>query len=198
MCSGYINSFRAMRLNVGEEEQKERRLKELQVQEDKVLGVWAKKQLRIEQQIVTKQSPLQRARRIRNKRQEEINRIHSSIAKTENKTCEKRLSKRLNSCHGVRRLVEETSLVSPKEDISKSSSSISLPAIPAEKQTYARRNSLPILYHSTPWPAISPSNVKRSPLPTISNGQLTATASRRASQPLSHHKLPPLQKGIVG
>ena len=196
MCTGYINSFRAMRLNFREEELKERRLKELQVQEDKVLGVWAKKQLRIEQQIATKQSPLQRARRIRNKRQEEINRIHSSVAKTEHKTCEKRLSKRLNSSHGVRRLVEETSLASPEEDISRSSSSISLPAIPAEKQTYARRNSLPILYHSTP--AISPCKVKRSSLPTISNGQLSATASRRASQPLNRHKLPPLQKGTIG
>lgn len=196
MCSGYINSFRAMRLNVREEELKEKRLKELQVQEDKVLGVWAKRQLRIEQQIATKQSPLQRARRIRNKRQEEINRIHSSVAKTEHKTCEKRLSKRLNSCHSVRRLAEETRLASPEEDISRSSSSISLPAVPAEKQMHARRNSLPILYHSPQ--AILSCNIKRPSLPSISNGQLSATASRRTSQPLGHHKLPPLQKGTVG
>ena len=186
-----------MRLNFREEELKERRLKELQVQEDKVLGVWAKRQLRIEQQIATKQSPLQRARRIRNKRQEEITRIQSSAANTEHKTCEKRLSKRMNSCHSVRRLVEETSLASPEEDISRSSSSVSLPAVPTEKQTYARRNSLPILYHGTPPTSLC--NVKRTPLPTINNGQLSAT-SRRTSQPLAigHHKLPPLQKGTVG
>ena len=88
-----------MRMNVREEELKERRLKELQVQEDKKLGIWAKKQLRIELQIATKQSPLQRARRIRNKRQEEINRIYggSTNEVTECKSCEKRLSKRFSN-----------------------------------------------------------------------------------------------------
>ena len=190
-----------MRLNVREEELKEKRLKELQVQEDKVLGIWAKRQLRIEQQIAVKQSPLQRARRIRNKRQEEINRIHSSIANgvTEHKTHEKRLSKRLNSCHsqrGLEKSLVETSRASPEEDMSRSSSSVSLPAVLTEKQIYARRNSLPILYQSLP--AISSCNNKSASLPTISSGQVYAKGSHTTSQPLSHHKLPPLQKVTVG
>ena len=186
-----------MRLNVREEELKERRLKELQVQEDKVLGIWAKRQLRIEQQIAIKQSPLQRARRIRNKRQEEINRIHSSNANgvTENKTHEKRLSKRLNSCNSQEKRLVETSCASP-EDMSRSSSSVSLPAVLTEKQIYARRNSLPILYQSLP--AISSCNNKSASLPTISSGQVYAKGSHTTSQPLSHHKLPPLQKITVG
>ena len=57
-----------MRLNINEELQ-ERRLGELQRQQNKTLGMWAKRQLGIEQEIATRQSPLQRARRIRNKRQ---------------------------------------------------------------------------------------------------------------------------------
>ena len=181
-----------------EEELKERRLKELQVQEDKVLGILAKRQLRIEQQIAVKQSPLQRARRIRNKRQEEIRRIHSSIngiGATEDKT-----SKRVNSCHNERGLVKrlaETSDGSPDEDMLRSSSSISLPAVPAEKQIYARRNSLPILYQSLL--AISQCN-QRPSLPNISNAQRSAKAGRdhSTSQPLSRHKLPPLKKVTVG
>ena len=186
-----------------EEELKERRLKELQVQEDKVLGILAKRQLRIEHQIAVKQSPLQRARRIRNKRQEELRRIHSSIngiGATEDKTCEKRLSKRLNSCHSERGLVKrlaETNDGLPEEDMLRSSSSISLPAVPAEKQIYTRRNSLPIIYQSLP--AISQCN-QRPSLPNISNAQRSAKAGRdhSTSQPLSRHKLPPLKKVTVG
>ena len=189
MGSGYTNSFRAMRLNFREEELKERKLRELQVQEDKTLGIWAKKQLRIEQEIATKQSPLQRARRIRNKRQEEINRIHSSTASggTEHKTCERRLSKRLNSCRSEREIETRSSHALPEEDISRSDSSISLPSVPAKKQIYTRRYSLPVLSNNPP--AISSYNTKRPSLPTIGGNQ-------RTSQPLSHQKLPPLKIAV--
>ena len=182
MCSRYINAIRATRLNV-EKEHEEIKLRELQMQEDKTMGIWAKRQLRTEQQIATKQSPLQRARRIRNKRQEEINRIHSSIANggTEHKTSEKRL----NSCHSKRE--SETRLVKPshvyEEDIL--SSSISLPSLPA------RRNSLPKLSQcSLTMPAYN-SN-KRPSLPII-NGQIPVNTFCKTSQPLSCLKLPPLK-----
>ena len=175
-------------MNFREEKFKEGKLRELQMQEDKTMGIWAKKQLRIEQQIATKQSPLQRARRIRNKRQEEINRIHRSIANggTEHKTSEKRLSKRLNSCHSERqpetRLVK-SSLALPEEDILRSSSSISLPSVPAKKEIYARRNSLPLIPHSPP--NVPLYKKKTSSLPAIGG-------NHRTSQPLHHQKLPPL------
>ena len=183
MSSGYINSFRAMRMNFREEKFKEGKLRELQMQEDKTMGIWAKKQLRIEQQIATKQSPLQRARRIRNKRQEEINRIHRSIANggTEHKTSEKRLSKRLNSCHSERELetrLVKSSLALPG-DILRSSSSISLPSVPAKKEIYVRRNSLPLIPHSPP--TVPLYKKKTSSLPAIGG-----------NQPLHHQKLPPL------
>ena len=171
--SGYHNSFRAMRLNVKEEELKERRLRELQVQEDKKLGIWAKKQLRIEQQITTKQSPLQRARRIRMKRQEEINRIHmhSSIDNrvTDYKTCEKRVSKRLNSFLRDRELERnvENELVLPEEDITRTNSTTSLPVVSPTKKypslTNSRSRSLPTLLCYT----TSPQKNKRPSLPAI-------------------------------
>ena len=191
MGSGYTNSFRAMRLNFREEQLKERKLRELQVQEDKILGIWAKKQLRIEQEITTKQSPLQRARRIRSKRQEEMNRIHSNIVSggTEHKTCERRLSKRLNSCHSEREIETRSSHALP-EDISRSDSSISLPSVPANKQMHVRRSSLPVLSLSHNSPA---HNNKRPSLPTIGGNQLVY---QRTSQPLSHQKLPPLTRTV--
>ena len=193
MCSGYIKSFRAMRLNYREEELKERKLRDLQLQEDKTLGIWAKRQLRIELQIATKQSPLQRARRIRNKRQEEINRIHSNTAngETEYKMCEKRLSKRLSKCHSERELetrLVKSSLALPEEDISRSSSSVSLPAVPTTKQTYTRRSSLPILPQHAP--AMPSYITNKSPsLPTIGG-------SSRTSQVLSQQKFPKLKATV--
>ena len=51
MYTGYINSFREMRLNVKEEGLKEGRLEDLEVQVDKTMGILAKRQLRIEKQI---------------------------------------------------------------------------------------------------------------------------------------------------
>ena len=180
MCSRYIKSFRAMRLNYREEKLKERKLRDLQVQEDKTMGIWAKRQLRIELQIAPKQSPLQRARRIRNKRQEEINRIHCNIADrgTDYKTCEKRLTKRLSKCHGGRELetrMVKSSLALPEEEeeISRSSSSISLPSVPTKKQTHTRRNSLPILpQHPPAMPSCI--NKKNPLLPTIGGNNRTS------------------------
>ena len=160
-----------------------------------MLGIWAKRQLRIELQIATKQSPLQRARRIRNKKQEEINRIHSNITKggTDYKMCEKRLSKRLSKCHGERELetkLVKSSLALPEEEenISRSSSSVSLPAVPTTKQTYTRRSSLPILpQHSTAIPSYI---TNKSPsLPTIGGNS-------RTSQALSQQKLPKIKATV--
>ena len=194
---GYYNSFQAIQQNAREEKLKERRLKELQVQEDKKLEIWAKRQFRIEQQIDTKQSPLQRARRIRNKRQEEINRIHSSIANevTENKTCEKRLSRRLNSCHNERQLdasLEETDLI-PEKDVrlSRTSSNNSLPIIPVKKQailTPCRSKSLPMLL-SNPTTTL-PCKNRRLSLPPI---DLPVKACDKTQQTLTVQKLPPLK-----
>ena len=179
MCSRYIKSFRAMRLNYREEKLKERKLRDLQLQEDKTMGIWAKRQLRIELQIAPKQSPLQRARRIRNKRQEEINRIHCNIADrgTEYKSCEKRLTKRLSKCHDDReletRMVKSSLALPEEEEISRSNSSISLPLVPTKKQTHTRRNSLPMLPQHPP---AMPSYInKKSPsLPTIGGNNRTS------------------------
>jgi len=191
-CNGYYNSFRAMRLNVKEEELKDKRLKELQVQEDKTMGIWAKKQLRIEQQIITKQSPLQRARKIRNKRQEEINRVQTN----EYNTCEKKLSKRPNNIlsEGKQEAsLENTNLVLP-DDIPRSGSSISLPALPVKEQTRYRSKSLPILFHNQI--TSSHSNNRRLLLPTI-NGQLPAEACHKTRQSFNHQKLPPLKINLT-
>ena len=181
-----------MRLNHREEELKERKLRDLQLQEDKTMSIWAKRQLRIELQIAPKQSPLQRARRIRNKRQEEINRIHCNIADrgTEYKTCEKRLTIRLSKCHDERELetrMVKSSLALPEEEFPRSSSSISLPPVPTKKQTHTRRNSLPILQQH---PSAMPSYVtkKSLSLPTIGGNNRTSQL-----QPASQHKLPPLK-----
>ena len=169
-------------MNVREEDLKERRLRELQIQEDKTMGIWAKKQLRIEQQIATKQSPLQRARRIRIKRQEEINRIHMHSS-NDYKTCEKRLSKRANSC-GERRLER----ISENYDIERSSSSISLPIVPANNnQTHSKRNSLPTLSYNP-----KPMAYKRSSLPSIES-QLPIKTCHKINQSLYQQKLPPLK-----
>ena len=191
MCSGYIKSFRAMRLNYREEELKERKLKDLQLQEDKTMSIWAKRQLRIELQIAPKQSPLQRARRIRDKRQEEINRIHSNIADrgTEYKSCEKRLTTRLSNDRELETRMLKSSLALPdeEEEIPRSSSSISLPPVPTKKQTHTRRNSLPILQQHPS--AIPPYvNKKSLSLPTIGGNNITSQL-----QPVSQHKLPPLK-----
>ena len=190
MSSGYINSFRAMRLNVREEAHKEIRLKALRQQEDKILAIWAKRQLRIEQQIAVKQSPLQRARRIRNRRQEEINRIASNITnRVTDKSCEKRLSN--NSQNG--REMEERLMTTSHgllEDISRSSSSVSLSMVPADKQKHVRKNSLPILHKIPP-----ASNDNRPSLSSINSNNLADTAGgHKTGQPLPHHKLPPLKK----
>ena len=192
---GYYNSFQAMQQNAREEKIKESRLKELQAQEEKKLEIWAKRQLRIEQQIDTKQSPLQRARRLLNKRKEEINRIHSSITNgtDEHKTCEKRLSRRLNSCHSERRLdassLEETDLVLPEINVklSKSSSSSSLPITPVKKQTIAtpsRSNSLPLLLTTSP-----SCKSRKLSLPPI---DLPIKTCHKEKQ-LKNQKLPPLK-----
>ena len=196
ICDGYYNSFQAIQQNIREEKLKERRLRELQIQEDKKLEIWAKRQLRIEQQIDTKQSPLQRARRIRNKRQEEINRIHGSIGNgvTEHKACENKLSRRLNSCHIERQAdagLEETDLVVPEKDV-RTSSSNSLPITPVKKQailTPSRSNSLPMLL-SKPMTTL-PSKHRRVSLPPI---DLPAKACHKtAKQMLTDQKLPPLK-----
>ena len=195
-CNGYYNSFQAMRMNYREEKFKEGKLRELQTQEDKTMGIWAKKQLRIEQQIPTEQSPLQRVRRIRNKRQEEINRIHSSIANggTEHKTSEKRLSKRLNSCHSERELetsLEKNCLASPEDDtLSRTSSSSSLPIIPVEKHTVltqSRSKSLPILFCN---PTTPPFKNKMPLLPPMDQPPKTCHKSK---QTLANQKPPPLK-----
>ena len=164
-----------MRMNVKEEELKERRLKELQIQEDKKLGIWAKKQLRIEQQIVTKQSPLQRARRIRNKRQEEINRIYSSSTNevTECKSCEKRLSKRFSnfiSENGLEKSgLENNDIILPEQDISRTNSSSSLPMINRQSSlTNSRSVSLPTLLCSSS----STQKNKRPSLPAIDSHKI--------------------------
>ena len=181
-------------MNVREEELKERRLKELQVQEDKKLGIWAKKQLRIELQIATKQSPLQRARRIRNKRQEEINRIYGSSGNevTEYKSCEKRLNKRFSNFLSERGLeknsLENNDIVLPEEDIARTNSSSSLPAVvPIKRQsslTNSRSVSLPTLLCSPS----SPQKGKRPSLPAIDSHK---TNHRTA---LQHQKLSPAFK----
>ena len=194
ISDGYCNSFQAIQQNAREEKIKERRLKELQAQEDKRLEIWAKRQLRIEQQIDTKQSPLQRARRLLNKRQEEINRIHSSITNgiDEHETCEKKLSRRLNSCYSERRLnarsLEETDLVLPEINVklSKSSSSSSLPLTPVKKQTIStpsRSNSLPLLL-TTP-----SCKSKRLSLPSIA----LPTKTCHKEKQITNQKLPPLK-----
>ena len=189
-----------MRLNVKEEELKEGRLEDLEVQVDKTMGIVSKRQLRIEQQIDTKQSPLQRARGIHSKRQEEINRIHSSIANggTEHKTCEKKLSKRLSSSHSERELETQLkkdtcSLVLLQEDIS-SSSCISLPKIPVKKQTHVKRHSLPVLSSNLPG-LLAPTHNdrKRSSLPTINNQPPDATVFHKTTQCHSNQRLPPLK-----
>ena len=187
-----------MRLNVKEEGLKEGRLEDLEVQVDKTMGILAKRQLRIEQQIDTKQSPLQRAKRIRSKRQEEINRIHSSIANggTEHKTCKKKLSKRISSHSSERELetqLEKDSLVLLQEDIS-SSSSISLPKIPVKKQTHVRRHSLPVLSNNPPG-LLAPTHndSKRLSLPAINNQPPAVKVFHKTSQCHSNQRLPPLK-----
>ena len=191
--NGYYNSFRAMRMNVREEELKEKRLKELQVQEDKKLGIWAKKQLRIELQISTKQSPLQRARRIRNKRQEEINRIYGSSGNevTDYKSCEKRLNKRFSNFLSERRLdkssLENNDFVLPEEDIARTNSSSSLPVVPIKRQsslTNSRSVSLPTLLCSPS----SPQKGNRPSLPAIDSHK----PNHRTT--LQHQKLSPAFK----
>ena len=187
-----------MRLNVKEEGLKEGRLEDLEVQVDKTVEILAKRQLRIEQQIDTKQSPLQRARRIRSKRQKEINRMHSSIANggTEHKRCEKKLSKRISSRRSERELetqLEKDSLVLLQEDIS-SSSSISLPKIPVKKQTHARRHSLSLLSSNPPGLLPPTYNDKeRTSLPAINNQPPDAKVFHKTTQYHSSKRLPPLK-----
>ena len=183
MCSKYIKALRAIRLNA-KEELEEKELEE-QLQENKIAAIWAKRKLKTEQQIAPKQSPLQRARRVRNKRQEEINRTHNSIANrgTEHKSCEKSLS----NCHSERGLEirwVQCSVALPEEDISRSSE-ISLPKLPG---MHVRRK-LPTLSRSTPTGPMSRNN-KSPSLPTISK-QLPTEVFYVRSQ--SHLKLPPLK-----
>ena len=188
MCSKYIKALREIRLDAQEE--LEGQTLERPLQENKIAGIWAKRKLKTEQQIAPKQSPLQRARRIRNKRQEEINRTYSSIANrgTEHKSCEKSLS----NCHSVRGLEirwVQSSVALPEEDISRSSE-ISLPKLPG---MYLRRK-LPTLSHNTSTGPNRPMscNNKNSSLPTISK-QLPAEVFCVRRQTLSHLKLPPLK-----
>ena len=182
MCSKYIKALRALRLDA--KEQLEEKTLEEQLQENKIAGIWAKRKLKNEQQIATKQSPLQRARRIRNKRQEEINRRHGNILNTEHKTCDKRLS----NCHSTSGLEGvKSSIALPEENISSSSETFSLPKLP---EMHARRDSLPTLSHSSP--ATRSCNNKSSSLPTIIK-QLPSEVFCARSQPPSHLKLPPLK-----
>ena len=187
-----------MGLNVKEEGLKEGKQEDLEIQMDKTMGILAKRQLRIEQQIDTKQSPLQRARGIHGKRQEEIDRMHSSIANggTEHKRCEKKLSKRISSHHSERELetqLEKDSLALLQEDIS-SSSSISLPKIPVKKQTHARRHSLSLL-SSNPLGLLPPTHndKERTSLPAISNQPPAAKVFYKTTQCHSNKRLPPLK-----
>ena len=192
---GYYNSFQATRQNVKEQVLEEKRLKQLQFQEDKNLEIWAKKQLRIEQQIDTKQSPLQRARRICIKRQEEINRINSSNVNgvTEHKTCEKRLHKRLYSCHSgtpVQASLEKTELKLAEDAKilrNRPSSSNLLPIIPVKKQTTpSRKNTVPVF-------CCDPSTLScQSKLPPINSSAITISHKTKR-QTLGHQKLPPLK-----
>ena len=185
MCSKYIKALSEIRLDAKEE--LEGQTLEGPLQENKIAGIWAKRKLKTEQQIAPKQSPLQRARRIRNKRQEEINRTHNSIANrgTEHKSCEKSLS----NCHSERGLEirwVQCSVALPEEDISRSSE-ISLPKLPG---MHVRRK-LPTLSRSTPTGPMSRNN-KSPSLPTISK-QLPTEVFYVRSQSLTHLKLPPLK-----
>lgn len=190
--NGYYKSFQAMRQNVREEKFTERRLRELQAEEDKTLAIWAKRQLRIEQEISTKQSPLQRARRLRNKRQEEISRIHSSSAEHKKKLSER---SRMNSCHYESELetsLEKLHLVLPEGDItiSRTSSSSSLPVIPVKSQgtlSQSRSTSLPTLFCS---PTAPPCRSKRPSLPPIDQPVRSCCETK---QTLNKQKLPPLK-----
>ena len=189
--SGYCNSFRAMRLNIKEEKQKEQRLKELQIQEDKKLGIWAKKQLRIEQQIAIKQSPLQRARRIRTKRQEELQRICMNIENgiPEHKPIERKLS--LRRCSNEK-ILEPLELEEEDDDISRTSSRSSLPTVPVTKHkslTNSRSTSLPTLLCNSTTP-----NKKRTSLPSISAPQSASVHTRSSTQQQVHKLLPPLKR----
>lgn len=198
MCARYINSFRELRLDVKEEELKEGRLGDLKVQVDKPIRIWAKRQLRIEQQLTTKQSSLQRARRVHNKMQEEINRMHSSIANggTEHKTREKKLSKRLGSDHTERELetqLEKASLTLQQEDDS-SSSSICLPKIPVKKRMHVKRNLHPVLSSSFSGISLPPNNdTERLSLPVINNHLPATKAFCKTTQHHSNQNLPPIE-----
>ena len=195
--NGHCNSFQAMRQNFREQKIKEGKLRELQIQEDRILEIWAKRQLRIQQQIDTTQSPLQRVRRIRNKKQEEIDRIHSNIASRETerkKTCEKRLTKRLNSGHseiGQEASLERIDLALPQGDVElpRTSSCDLLPMIPANKQliTQSRSKSLPEIFSN---PTTPPSKSRRPSLPPM---DLPVKVCHKTRQTLNDHKLPPLK-----
>ena len=192
---GHCNSFQAMRLNFREEKIKEGKLRELQIQEDRVLEIWAKRQLRIEQQIDAKQSPLQRARRIYSKSQEESDRIHANIADRESKnerSHEIRLTKRLNSGHSETELevgVKKIDLALPEDvKLPRTCSSNLLPLIPGKKQlTQSRSKSMPVLFSN---PTTAPSMSKRPSLPPV---DLPAKVCHKTKQTLNDQKLPPLK-----
>jgi len=180
-----------MRLNVKEEKQKEQRLKELQIQEDKKMGIWAKKQLRIEQQIAIKQSPLQRARRIRTKRQEELQRICMTIENgiPEHKPIERKLS--LRRCSNEK-VLEHLELEEEDGDISRTSSRSSLPTVPVVKNkslTNSRSTSLPTLLCSS-----TSTDRKRTSLPSISVPQSASAHTRNSKQQQIQKLLPPLKR----
>lgn len=190
ISTGYCNSFRAMRLNIKEEKQKEQKLKDLQIQEDKKLGIWAKKQLRIEQQIAVKQSPLQRARRIRTKRQEELQRICMNIENSipEHKPTERKLS--LRKCSNEK-VLETLELEEEGDDISRTSSRSSLPTVPVKNRslTNSRSASLPTLLCNSASP-----HKKRMSLPSISAPQSASVHSKHSTRQPVHKLLPPLKR----
>jgi len=183
-----------MRLNAREEKIKEEKLRELQAQEDKELEIWATRQFRVEQQIATKQSPQQRARRILNKRKAdlEIRRIHNNNVNgvTEH---EERLSQRSNNCLSEQKLrtsLEKTDFTLPDENILRTSSSSSLPIIPAKKQTtliQSRSTSLPLLFSNPTTPSYKN---KRSSLPPIDP---PVKACHKIISTTNYLKLPPLK-----
>ena len=177
----YIKALREITLDAKEEFEK--KTVEEQLQKSKITGIWATRKLKIEQQIAPKQSPMQRTRRIRSKREEEINRIRGNNANggTEHKSRKKRLS----TCRSAGELEirwVKSSVALPEEGASRSSK-ICLPKLP---EMHTRK--LPTLSSSTP--ATSSCHSKSSSLPTISK-QLPAKvfyASR--SSEISLPKLP--------
>ena len=181
MCSKYIKALREIRLDAKEE--LEKKTVEEQLQESKITGIWATRKLKVEQQIAPKQSPMQRTRRIRSKREEEINRIRGNNANGGTK--HKSHKKRLSTCHSTGELEirwVKSSVALPEEGASRSSE-ICLPKPP---EMHTRK--LPTLSCSTP--ATSSCQSKSSSLPTISKQLPAKVFYTSRSSEISVPKLP--------